>query len=80
MGGPASLIAAEIHMQANERTAISTALHPPKFWKQFLDGVYPILKRTHLVYFFHHINNFYQSINLTVEEESNGKQMFIDTL
>ena len=46
MGRPASSIAAKIHIQAIERTAISTALHPPKFWKQFLDGVYPILKHT----------------------------------
>ena len=80
MGRPASSIAAKIHIQAIERTAISTALHPPKFWKQFLDGVYPILKHTHWEYFFHHINNFYQSINLTIEEESNGRQTFIDTL
>ena len=48
MGGPASLTTAEIHMQAYERTAITTALHPPKVWERFVDDVYSILKRTHL--------------------------------
>ena len=33
MGGPASLTAAEVYMQAYERTAITTALHPPKVWE-----------------------------------------------
>ena len=33
MGGPASLTTAEIYLQAHEHTAISTALHPPKFWE-----------------------------------------------
>ena len=48
MGGPASLTTAESYMQAHERTAISTALHPPKVWKQFVDDVYSIVKRTHV--------------------------------
>ena len=48
MGGPASLTTAESYMQAHERTAISTVLHPPKVWKQFVDDVYSIVKRTHV--------------------------------
>ena len=39
-------------MQAYERTAITTALHPPKVWEPFVDDVYSILKRTHLEKFF----------------------------
>ena len=33
MGGPAFSTTAEIYMQAYERTAITTALHPPKVWE-----------------------------------------------
>ena len=33
MGGPVSSNAAEIYMQTYERTAITTALHPPKVWE-----------------------------------------------
>ena len=33
MGGPVFSTKLEIYMQALERTAISTALHPPKVWE-----------------------------------------------
>ena len=80
MGNPASSTTAEIYMQAHERTAISTTLHPPKVWERFVDGVYSILKRMHLENFFHHINNLHQNIKFTTEEESNGELAFLDTL
>ena len=80
MGGPASSTTVEIYMQAYERTAITTALHPPKVWERFVDDVYSILKRTHLENLFHHINNLHQNIKFTMEEESNGELAFLDTL
>ena len=47
MGGPgSSSITTKIYMQAYERTAITTKLHPPKVWERFVDDVYSILKRT----------------------------------
>ena len=80
MGGPASSTTAEIYMQAYEHTTITTALHPPKVWEQFVDDIYSILKCTHLETFFHHINNLHQNIKFTMEEESNGELAFPDTL
>ena len=80
MGSPASSSAAEIYILAYERTAITTALHPPKVWQRFVDDVYSIFKRTHLENFFHHINNLHQNIKFTMEEESNGELAFLDTL
>ena len=80
MGGPASSTTAEIYMQAYERTAITTALHPPKVWERFVDDVYSILKRTHLENIFHHINNLHQNVKFTMEEVSNGELEFLDTL
>ena len=76
MGGPASSTTVEIYMQAYESTVISTALHPPKVCKRFVDDVYFILKRTHLENFFHHINNLHQNM----EEESPGELAFLGTL
>ena len=67
-------------MQAYERTVITTALHPPKVWEQFVDYFYSILRLTHLGNFFHHINSLHQNIKFTMEEESNGKLAFLDTL
>ena len=46
MGSAASSTTAEIYMQTNESTAISTALHHPKVWERFVDDVYFIVKRT----------------------------------
>ena len=43
MGGPVSSTTAET--EAHERTAISTALHPPKAWERFVEDIYSTLKR-----------------------------------
>ena len=37
MGGPASSTTAEIYRRAYERTAITTALHPPKVCEKLFD-------------------------------------------
>ena len=58
MRGRVSSTTTEIYMQTYEHIAMSMALHPPKVWKRFVNGVYTILKRTH------HINILHQNINL----------------
>ena len=80
MGGPASSTTVEIYMQVFERTVITTAPHPPKVWKRFVDYVYYVFKRTFLENFFHHINNLHQNIKFTMEEESNEELAFLDIL
>ena len=80
MRDPASSTTAEIYMQAYERTVLTMALHPPKAWERFVDDVCSILKRTHLQKFFYHIKNLHQNIKFAMEEESNGKLAFSDTL
>ena len=67
MEDPASSPTAKIYMQACERTAITTALHPPKVGERFVDDVYSILKRTHMENFFHHINNLHQNRKKVME-------------
>ena len=79
MRGPASSTTAEIYMQAYERTAITTALHPSKVWERFVDDVYSILKHTHLENVYHDINNLHQNIKFTIQEESNGELAFLET-
>ena len=80
MAGLAYSTTAEYYTQGYERTAITTALHPPKVWERFVNDFYSILKRTYLDKFFQHINNRYQNIKFTLEEESNGELVFLDTL
>ena len=79
MGDQASSTTVEIYMQASKRTAVTTALHPPKVWEQFVDNVYSILKHSYLENFFHHINSLHQNIKLSMEEEYNGELVFLDT-
>ena len=66
-------------MQAYERTAITTALHPPKVWKHLL-MMFILFLNVRIWKFFHHINNLHQNIKFTMEEESNGELAFLDTL
>ena len=40
MGGSTSSTTVEIHMQAHEQTAISTAPHPLKVWERFVDDAF----------------------------------------
>ena len=80
MEGPASSTTTEIYMQAHEQSSISTALYPPKVWKRFVDEIFFILKWKYLENFFHHINNLHQHIEFTMDEETNGKLAFLDTL
>ena len=72
IGGLGSSTRAEIYIQTHEQTAISSAIHPPKVWKLFVDDIYSTFQQTHSENFFHQIKNLHQNINLTMEEESNG--------
>ena len=80
MGESIFSITAEFFMQANELTAISTALHPPRVWEQFVNGPYSILKCVHLETFLNYISNLYQNIKFTLEEEINGALVFLESL
>ena len=80
MGAPISSTTTEIYIQAHQRTAGSTALHPQKVWERFSDDVYSILKNMHWESLFRHINNLYQNIMFTMEEESNEELAFLDTI
>ena len=73
---PASFTTLEIYLQAHEETAIPPALHLPKVWERFADDVKP----TNFGHVFHYINNLYQNINFTMEEESDADLAFLDTL
>ena len=76
MGSPVSPIIANIFMEAFERKAIATALHPPRVWRKYVDDTWVIQQQEHQQQFLQHINTVDVSIQFTVEE---GKRRWLHT-
>ena len=47
MGSPISPIIANIFMEAFEQRAITTALHPPRVWKRYVDDTFVLQQQIH---------------------------------
>ena len=81
MGSPVSPIVANIFMEAFDIRAISTALHPPKIWRRYVDDTCVIQNQAHKDEFLNHINSVDNAIQFTVEEaKEDGSIPFLDTL
>ena len=81
MGSPLSPIVANIFMEAFENRTISTALHPPRIWKRYVDDTFVIQHHSHKEEFLRHINTVDPSIQFTVEEsKDDGSILFMDTI
>ena len=68
MGSPVSPIVANIFMEAFESRALSTAVHPPTFWRGYVDDTCVIQDQAHKEESLHHINSADNAIQFTVEE------------
>ena len=80
MGSPISPIVANIYMEAFENTAISTALHPPRIWKRYVDDTFVIQYHSHKEEFLQHINTVNPSIQINVEAAKDDSSIpFLDT-
>ena len=66
MGSPISPIVANIFMEAFEKRAIETALHPPRIWKRYVDNTFVLQDKAHKEEFLQHINTVDPSIQFTV--------------
>ena len=81
MGSPISLIVANVFMENFEEKAISTAPHPPYFWKRYVDDTFTILESSHRRAFLDCINSIDQHIQFTCEEQrEDGSIPFLDVL
>ena len=81
MESPMSPFVANIFMEAFETRAISTALHPPRFWRRYVDDTCVIQDQSHKEVFLNHINYVDNAIQFTVENaKEDGSIPFLDTL
>ena len=79
MGSPISPIVANLFMENFEEKAISTAPHPPYFWKRYVDDTFTILESSHKRAFLDHMNSIDQHIQFTCEEQKeDGSIPFLD--
>ena len=81
MGSPLSPIIANLYIEAFEKQAISTAPHPPTFWRRFVDDTFVIIQKTQEDSFFQHLNSIDEKIQFTKEaSRGDGSMPFSDTL
>ena len=82
MGSPISPVLSDLVMEVIEETAITTALHPPKWWFRYVDDSHSCLKKDQVNAFHQHLNSINANIQFTSElEDGNGYGLpFLDTV
>ena len=65
MGGPLSVILADIHKVRTENEVVKPINLP--FYERFVDGIYSKRNKSRLDVLFETLNNFYPNIKLTIE-------------
>ena len=82
MGSPISPVLADLVMEVIEETAITTALHPPKWWFRYVYDSHACLKKDQVDAFHQHLNSINANIQFTLElENTNGYGLpFLDTI
>lgn len=78
MGSPLSLIIANIYMEHFELVALDSAPLRPKLWLRYVDDTFVIWphNQTNLAHFLEHLNSIRESIQFTMEQESEGQIAF----
>ncbi|XP_033112260.1 uncharacterized protein LOC117113123 [Anneissia japonica] len=69
MGSPVSPIVCNLYMEEFEKKAITSALHPPRWWRRYVDDTNAIMKKEHAAAFTTHINTVDRDIKWTTEGE-----------
>ena len=80
MGRPCSPLVTKAYMEHFKQLALSSALHPPRIWYQFVDDTFCVIKTAFANEFTDHIKSLDKNIKFTREEEEDGALPFLDTL
>ncbi len=79
MGSPVSVTVANLVMESMEDQTLSTYPHPVPFWKRYVDDTLTALPQDQVTAFHAHLNTIEESIQFTVEVETNNSLSFLDT-
>ena len=72
MGSPVSVVVANLVMEDVEERALATFSHPPQFWKRYVNDICVAINRKKIQDFLYHLNTIEESIQFTVESDTNG--------
>jgi hypothetical protein len=80
MGSPLSPVIANFYMEDCEKAALESAPLKPRCWFRYVDDTFVIWQHRpdKLKDFLHHLNSIHQSIQFTMETESEGHLPFLD--
>ncbi|XP_055308425.1 uncharacterized protein LOC129572488 [Sitodiplosis mosellana] len=77
MGNPISPLISEVFMSAFE-TKLKSENLLPRIWWRYVDDVFAIVQKDEVEMMLNVLNSRFESINFTVEKESDGKLAFLD--
>ncbi|XP_078482534.1 uncharacterized protein LOC144743198 isoform X2 [Ciona intestinalis] len=78
MGSPISVVIANVVMETIEEEALATFMHPPRYWKRYVDDTFGIIAAEQFHPFLDHLNGIEESIQFTLERENEGRIAFLD--
>ena len=70
MGSPVAPLVCNLYMEDLEQRAIRSALHPPEWWKRYVDDVHAKILKTYEDEFLEHLNSIDSDIKWTAEKEA----------
>ena len=70
---------ANLVMEYIEERAISTAIHPPRWWYRYVGDSHACLKKDYVQEFHDHLNFVNPNIQFTKELEKDNRLSFLDT-
>ena len=82
MGSPLSPVIADLYMEFFEQMAIETSEFKPDLWYRYVDDTFVLWKHgmVEIRKFLNHLNSLRDSIEFTMETETDGKLPFLDVL
>ncbi|XP_026740728.1 uncharacterized protein LOC113503109 [Trichoplusia ni] len=80
MGSPLAPVVANIFMEWFEKKALDSANVKPRYWWRYVDDIFAVVARDALKDLTSHLNRVHAKIEVTIEEEKEGKLPFLDVL